>query len=108
GPPFKAAGVGEATVMMSGTQIVRGPIQQTVTIASLFSAKERVVIGRAPDCDLLLAHPSVSRYHALLERRPDGLWLRDLASVNGVSVAGKRIAEAALVREGDLVGVGPF
>jgi ABC-type multidrug transport system ATPase subunit len=50
----------------------------------------------------------VSRYHALLERLPHGLRLRDLASVNGVSVAGRRITEPVLLREGERVGVGPF
>ena len=56
-------------------------------VEKLFAAKVRIVIGRAPDCDVVLPHPLVSRYHALLERRPEGLRLADLASVNGVSVA---------------------
>src|SRR5262249_20960366 len=54
-------------------------------------------------------HPLVSRYHALLEEANDGtLLLRDLGSVNGVWVGGKRIHEAATVGEGVRVGVGPF
>jgi ABC-type multidrug transport system ATPase subunit len=93
---------------MTGTQVARGPLQQSYTVEALFGGKDRVVIGRAPDCDVRLAHPSVSRYHALLERSPGGLLLLDLGSVNGVSVGGKRIAEAALVKEGDRVGIGPF
>ena len=66
-------------------------------VAELFAAKGRLVVGRAPDCDICLPHPMVSRYHALLERLPEGLRLRDLASVNGVSVS--RCAGAA--RNGD-------
>jgi ABC-type multidrug transport system fused ATPase/permease subunit len=50
----------------------------------------------------------VSRYHALLERLPGGLRLRDLSSVNGVWVAGRRIAEPVFIHEGQRVGVGPF
>jgi ABC-type multidrug transport system ATPase subunit len=50
----------------------------------------------------------VSRYHALLERQQDGLRLRDLTSVNGVWVAGRRITEPVLIHEGERVGVGPF
>jgi ABC-type multidrug transport system ATPase subunit len=50
----------------------------------------------------------VSRYHALVERVSAGLRLRDLASVNGVSVDGVRVTEAVLLQEGERVGIGPF
>jgi ABC-type multidrug transport system ATPase subunit len=50
----------------------------------------------------------VSRYHALVERLPEGLRLRDLASVNGVSVSGRRITEPTLLGDGKRVGIGPF
>src|SRR5206468_12977438 len=98
----------DATVRMTATQAARGPSQQTFEVSALFRGKDRLVIGRAPDCDLCLPHPTVSRYHALLERRPDGLWLRDLGSVNGVSLGGQRITDSTRVPDGELVGVGPF
>ncbi|XP_066474749.1 kanadaptin isoform X2 [Tiliqua scincoides] len=50
------------------------------------------LVGRAPSCDLSLAHPSVSRHHAVLQRRPPpgagdgpepGLYLYDLGSAHG-------------------------
>jgi pSer/pThr/pTyr-binding forkhead associated (FHA) protein len=69
------------------------PFRGAVAVADLFAGKDRLVIGRAPDCDVCLPYPMVSRYHALLERLPHGLRLRDLASVNGVSVS--RCAGAA-------------
>ncbi len=116
GRPLEApAGASDQTVRWTG-QAVRQvkPVmpQQTfrsaVQVTDLFAGKERLVIGRAPDCDVCLPHPMVSRYHALLERLPHGLRLRDLASVNGVSVAGRRITEPALLREDERVGIGPF
>lgn len=79
-----------------------------VAVAELFGAKQRLVIGRAPDCDVCLPHPLVSRYHALLERRAEGLFLRDLTSINGVWVGGKRVGETVQVGEGQRVGIGPF
>ena len=82
--------------------------RRAAAIDTLFAAKNRLVIGRAPDCDVCLPHPMVSRYHALLERQPEGLRLRDLASVNGVLVAGRRISEPVFIHEGERVGVGPF
>jgi ABC-type multidrug transport system ATPase subunit len=101
----------DATVQWSGGQLpmsVRTGPMPTVPMEKLFAAKARLVIGRAADCDVVLPHPMVSRYHAILERQPDGLRLSDLASVNGVSVGGRRIADPVPVREGEAVGIGPF
>jgi ABC-type multidrug transport system fused ATPase/permease subunit len=108
GRPLDAVPPHEATVRWTGQPMpIRLP-HRAVPINDLFAGKDRLVIGRAPDCDVCLPHPMVSRYHATLERSPDGLRLRDLASVNGVWVAGRRIAEPVLVHEGERVGVGPF
>jgi ABC-type multidrug transport system ATPase subunit len=79
-----------------------------VPVPALFGTRDRLVIGRAPDCDVCLPHPTVSRYHALLERRRSGLRLRDLGSVNGVTVAGQRVTEPVLLREGEKFSIGPF
>jgi ABC-type multidrug transport system ATPase subunit len=81
---------------------------RTLPIAALFGAKDRLIIGRTTDCDVCLPHPSVSRTHALLQRTPQGLLLRDLGSVNGVLVRGRRITEPVQVRDGERVGIGPY
>src|SRR5262245_40392395 len=79
----------DLTVRWAGRPLSAAHAQRrAIEVATLFGAKDRIVIGRAADCDVCLSHAMVSRYHALLERRPEGLRLRDLASVNGVSVAG--------------------
>lgn len=53
-------------------------------------------IGRAPPCEFLIEHPSVSRLHAEL-RHQDGHWqLRDLDSKNGSFVEGARVSLKAL------------
>src|SRR5262245_40565748 len=105
GRPFPAPGAAfpDATVLFTATQVgTRAARQQTFSVSALFGTKTRVILGRAPDCDVCLPHPSVSRYHALVERRGDGtLRLRDLSSVNGLSVGGRRIGEPTVVREGD-------
>src|SRR5262249_49477564 len=107
--PLAAAPPADATVLMTATQAgQRAPREQAFDVPALFAGKSRVVIGRAPDCDLHLPHPSVSRYHARIERRPHGLYLADLSSVHGVWLAGRRIPDAAPLREGDRVGIGPF
>ncbi len=65
-----------------------------------------VVVGAAPDVDVVLADPKVSRLHAELAQRPDGLWVADLGSRNGtyvdrVRVASARLHEGARLRLGD-------
>jgi ABC transport system ATP-binding/permease protein len=88
----------------TGRTFLRG----IISLDALFSASSRLVIGRAPDCDVCLQHPSVSRYHALLERLPDGLRLSDLRSVNGIFIDGRRLSSPSLVHEHQRVGIGPF
>src|SRR5262249_25538546 len=99
---------GLPTTHWSGPAGTAPAIPRVVPLEKLFDAGSRVVIGRAPDCDVCLQHPSVSRYHALLERLPEGLRLSDLRSVNGVFIDGRRLTSPALLREPQRVGIGPF
>jgi FHA domain/Domain of unknown function (DUF1707) len=63
-------------------------------------------IGRDLACGLRIAHDSVSRVHAEL-RREGELWvLRDLGSMNGTWINGRRLAGATVVRPGDQVRFG--
>jgi len=64
------------------------------------------VIGRAPDCDLVLAHHSVSRRHAELRRSGSGWVLADLGSTNGTHVNGWQASAGLTVRPGDWVRFG--
>jgi pSer/pThr/pTyr-binding forkhead associated (FHA) protein len=58
-----------------------------------------MVLGRGDDCDLVIAHPSVSRRHARLHVGARAqLSIEDLGSANGTSVTGQRIAPRALTR----------
>lgn len=62
-------------------------------------------IGRAPDNDLVLADPRVSRRHARLVVRFGGLVLVDTDSRNGVAVNGQAVREIAL-GVGDEIRIG--
>src|SRR5262249_56748130 len=47
---------------------------------------ERISIGRTPDARVFLDDVTLSRNHALLVRRKDGLYIDDLGSLNGTYV----------------------
>jgi hypothetical protein len=67
----------------------------------------RLTLGRHPDNDIVLAHPTVSSRHAAIT--PDGalLVLDDLGSSNGTLVNGQRITRATL-SAGDRIGIAVF
>ena len=56
-------------------------------------AEGELVLGSGADADVRLAHPTVSRRHALLRVTGDGVELEDLGSRNGTRIDGRRIAE---------------
>ena len=58
--------------------------------------RRRVRLGAALDNDLVLPFAGVSRHHATLEPRPEGLLLRDLDSKNGLYWRGERRHEVHL------------
>ena len=66
------------------------------------------VLGREPDCDLVLEDPTVSRRHARLSfDRATGSWsITDLGSMNGTWVDGWRVQGAVAVEPGDAVRLG--
>jgi ABC transport system ATP-binding/permease protein len=85
-----------------------GVLHRSLKVEELFAFKNQLVIGRAPTCDICLPHPSVSRAHALLERLADGIRVRDLQSINGVQVGGRRATEPVTLRDQERIGIGPY
>ena len=66
-----------------------------------------MTIGRAPQSDVFLDDITVSREHAMLERRDDGLHLTDRASLNGTYVNRHRV-ETARLADGDELQIGKY
>ena len=60
------------------------------------------LIGRHEDNDLQIKNPIVSRNHVRIEFDKEHWWIKDLGSVNGTFVNGKRIKEVPLTGKAEL------
>jgi len=65
-----------------------------------------MVVGRAPECELLLADTYVSQQHARIFGKNGSWYVEDLGSTNGTFVNEQKLAAPAMVQPGDRVRVG--
>lgn len=78
---------------------------------SIVIDKAVVFVGRHPDCDVVINHSrKVSRKHCCICQVNDTYVVRDLGSMNGIRVNGKRVRKEARIAFGDEVSIGdvPF
>jgi hypothetical protein len=68
---------------------------------------QRTLIGRSEHNDVCLPSPYLTRHHAVIVGTPEGYYVVDLNSVNGIQVNGRAVERAVLCDQ-DLVAVGPF
>ncbi len=69
--------------------------------------KNEVLVGRHPDCDLVLDDPLVSRKHCRILIKNDSVFIEDLNSTNGTFLNGKRISFSEL-KIGDEISIGIY
>jgi len=96
--PEQVASEGAALVIRSGG----GRAGETFLLEG-----DQMRIGRSPEAEVFLDDVTVSRNHALLVRRRDGLYIDDLGSLNGTYVNRKRI-ESHKLQDGDELQVGKY
>ena len=69
--------------------------------------EETITVGRSPDCDVFLDDVTVSRVHAILEKRDDGFYVEDQNSLNGTFLNRRRVDKARL-RDTDEMQIGKY
>lgn len=71
---------------------------------------EGLRIGRLPESDLWLNHPTVSRLHAGINKLDGYYYLINLSASSAITINGRAIPfnEAEALADGDVIRVGPF
>lgn len=71
---------------------------------------EGLTLGRDDDCEVVIADPNVSRYHARLVLHNAAIWVQDAGSRNGVFVNETRVVRHKQLGPGDdlVIGVHGF
>lgn len=62
-----------------------------------------MLVGRHQDADVLLQSAEISRRHAALLLKDQGLWVQDLNSSNGTFVNNVKIDHETLLKDGDIL-----
>ena len=65
-----------------------------------------LVVGRTPQCQVMIADSTVSRMHARLYSDGQGVYLEDLGSANGTFVDGERVMGVVRLADGHIVRPG--
>lgn len=103
-----------ATVSFSTAEAIESmtspAAKRTVLRELSLQGKKEIALGRQEQNTVILSHPSVSRFHARIQRSGEGeaFTLEDLQSTNGTFLNGKRIDGSRPLHAGDVVHIGTF
>ncbi len=93
------------------SRIVPGPLlawgQLIGTRRHADIAPNRVLLGRATECDISFGEPEISRRHAIIHREQQRTWVTDLVSANGTAVDGVPVTTTMPLRPGAQLTLGP-
>src|SRR5262245_53055993 len=66
---------------------------------------DETVIGKKADCDIVLPDRHVSKSHARIVQRSDGVYIENLENTNETKVNGVLLEEPRRLADGDLVKI---
>lgn len=87
----------------AGLLTIKGPIIGE----KFFLSKDSLSVGRSAESDILLDDITVSRHHAVIEKKEGVFTIRDLESLNGTYLNGA-IAGQSSLENGDRIQVGKY
>ena len=67
--------------------------------------KNKFVIGRHNSCDVVIDHPSVSRFHCTITKENDGYYISDNNSMNGVILNGNPLKKKERLEQMDKITI---
>jgi len=70
-----------------------------------YGLRNTIVMGRESTCDIVIPDRQVSRHHARVTIKPNGIYLEDLGSKNGTHHNGHTIVESTQLRDGDIIQI---
>ncbi len=73
-----------------------------------FGESAAITIGRDRSNDIVLETPTVSRFHAVVERMGKRYRVRDLGSANGTFVNSQRVDGEVWIKTDDVIRIGPY
>lgn len=96
---------------MMVTMTYISPVEEAATVdfrTISFGEKNYLTFGRDPNNDIVIEVPTVSQYHAQVERIGQRYRVKDLNSSNGTFVNDERIDGDVWLTTGDSIRIGPY
>jgi type II secretory pathway predicted ATPase ExeA len=82
-------------------------ISRSGKVLNRITLGQRTLLGRSEHNDVCLPSPYLGRHHAAIVGTPEGYYVIDLNSVNGLLVNGRQV-ERAILCDQDVLTIGPF
>tara|TARA_B100000925_G_scaffold174317_2_gene131336 strand:+ start:5475 stop:7760 length:2286 start_codon:yes stop_codon:yes gene_type:complete len=78
-------------------------------IINKLNVSHKVTVGRSTDCDVVINHSTVSKFHACITKISDtSFMLKDLGSTNGTYVNGKKVLKPIKLGLNDKIFIGRY
>jgi len=99
----------QETVFLSSRKVT--PLNLTIQTSgessqTLNFAQGDIVIGRDPECEIILDDATISAHHARLTYHHNQWWLEDLQSTNGTKINNETVQTATIIVNGDTIQCG--
>lgn len=98
GPDQIAPATLDNCLKVTRTAVPGGDDIVEIVVDSPFPKYRRVLIGRNPNCDIVLLGEDISDFHAVLQKGDEVFYLEDLGSKAGTTVGGERLTPGVKFR----------